>query len=1706
MQAQETFAMSAQLEQAGGSVVQAFEAHARRAGGAIAIQFDQERVTYGALNQKANGLAEFLVELGLQPGSPVAICLDPSPLTAVAILGVLKAGGAYVPISSGDPVDRVAYVLGDTGASVLLTEERLLPGVRELAPHPIPLDRVFDSLDDLARDNPQRACSPQETAYILYTSGSSGKPKGVMVPHESLAYYLNWHCEHLRPALGDVDLPLSSSMSFAAGVTQFYTPLLLGRTQHVFRQDTLRQPERVFAWYRAHPEFGLYCVPTLWNELVKFAERQREGGDPVVGPRAVLLSGEAATTQLVERSVALWPGLRLWNLYGPTEATANASAGELLPGAPVTLGAPLVGSSLHLVDEAMREIPCTETQQEGEICISGDGVATGYLNLPELTRERFLPNPFRMNRGKRLFRTGDLAKYTGGGELEFIGRRDFQVKIRGYRIECGEIEAALLQHPAVRQSVVVSRDYGEADKRLVAYVTFHFARYASVDELRAFLAERLPDYMIPAVFVMLEAFPQLANGKIDRRRLPAPGRTRPDLGYAFVAPRTVRERQLVRIWEETLGLEGLGVNDNFFDLGGDSLKVAAALARLGETLRGTASYRDFFNHSTPAALALILGSGEEERQPEQKRMVLPPLELQPRRATYPCAPNQHSLWLLTQTFRDLTAYNMQFSLRLEGELEEAALAASLRAILRRHDALRSVVGVDRGRPMMKVLDAAEPAIAAVDWSGLAGEAQEREWEQLAAEECRRPFALEAGPLVRFTRCRLGPTRNRLLVTVHHMVCDGQSIGVFCRDFVQHYRACRAGQPLPAAARAVQYQDWVAWQAGWFCGATEAGALEFWKQQLDGSPQVLSFPTDYIRPAVRRFHGATKIVRIGADLKRQLAAFNRREGVTSFMTLLAVFNVLLYRYSGQDDLLVGCPVANRQPSGVEELIGFFANTIVLRTRVAKDDSFRSLVAKVRDAALQSFEHQSVSFDRLVDTLRSVRSLSLTPVFQVMFAFHEKLFAGRVHDSLSAEAYEDGNPASKYDLSLDAQDREGDIDLRLTYDADLYEPDTAARFLSEFVLLLRSALENPQKSVSDYRLITDADLARIGESNSTANAIARGQGLHRLFEEQAARTPDRTALIAAEERLSYHALDARANQLARELVRLGVMPGQVVGVHLEPSVGMIVALFAILKTGAAYLPLDPYYPKDRIDHIIRDSRVRVIVTEHLLANRLPADCVALSLDADWPRIAGQSPEALDRGAVEPGALMYLMYTSGSTGAPKGVMVPHEGAANYVLWMQRTFPLSADDKILSKTSINFDISVWEIFLPLVSGAQLVIGRRDDLQSPERLAALIRREAITHVQFVPSALRAFVDSGQLAGCQSLRRIISGGEALPVTLQQEVFNAFSGELHNLYGPTETSIYVTHWACQRQDRRRSVPIGRPIDNAQIHILDARLEPVSIGMTGDVYISGACVAAGYFEKPELTAAAFVPPPWATDSRARMFKTGDLGRYWNDGAIEFLGRSDRQVKVRGYRIELAEIEHHLTSHPQVKHAIIIVREDKVDDVRLVAYLLYREKKGPETKELREYLRRKLPDYMIPSTFVSLDSIPLLPNNKANVNALPKPEYQKTLQTELERHYSNECERALAEIWEEVLATSQFGPEDSFFDVGWHSLLMAELRRLIEVRLQKDVSNIDLYQFPTIRSLARHLTRNDRPASAVVSDMARRAALGRTRGKSRAAAQEN
>jgi len=1664
-----------------------FEEVAHESAEAVAVRFRGDVLHYGELNQWANLVAWGLIHQGIVPGSRVALLVEASLLTPVAILGILKAGAAYVPVSPSYPEQRIAYILEDAEVSIVLTLEKLreLLGLTAQASASPEVAELSGFSPERAR-NPDLSVAPGQIAYILYTSGSTGSPKGVVVSHRSLSYYLGWHRGYLRSRAGEVDLPLTASMCFAAGVTQLYTPLLLGRTLHVIPPETVRQPDLLLGWYAEHADFGLYCVPTLWNELVSFAASTVSKGLSIRGPRCVFLSGEPVSAALLERSRALWPEIQFWNLYGPTEATANGTAGELRTGQPVTLGEAIHGTKIYLVDSMMQEV---RPGEEGEICICGPGVAEGYVNRPELTADRFLRNPFDPSCQNRLFRTGDLGMLNAAGELHFLGRKDFQVKIRGFRIECGEIEATLLQHPSVRQAVVDQRTDRELNKRLVAWVTFHPARHASVAELRQFLGGSLPDYMLPERIVVLSAIPTLASGKVDRSKLPLPGRERPDLGNPILPPRTLLEQSLVRIWEEILSIEGIGADDDFFDLGGNSLKVAAAILRIADVLKSRVSYREFFQNPTPSGIAGCLTRNEHEAGNCDLDPIVPTGSL-----SGPCGPNQRSLWLLTRTTPNVTAYNMQFTLHFDGELDEDALKAVLGDIVRRHAILRSVVRAEAGEPALSVeKEPLEPKIEVVDFRELDAGSIEGETALLKQAESSQVFLLDRAPLYRFTLIRCPENRSQLVTTVHHVVFDGASINVFCEELVSRYRVRTAGGGAQDLPDGIQYFDYLAWQERLFSGKASDELAAFWRKELEGCSSTLSFPTDYIRPALQSFKGARETLDLSQDESARLSARCRELGATPFMTMFAAYVILLHRYSNQNDILVGCPVANRAHPGAESLIGFFTNLVVLRTRLESGQSFRQLLNQVRETSLRAFEHQTAPFETVLEVCRPERSLSRTPLFQVLFALHEPLFTGLIDESLRMSVVEDGNPGAKYDLALEAHRRAEGMELSLTYSTDLFAAPTMRRFLRQFVCVLNKVLDAPDQDLRELELVSAEESRTIVEEwNRTTFDNARDRCLHRLFEDQAAQTPDRIAVAFNEKGLSYANLNRRANQLAHHLIARGVRAETPVGLSMEISEDLIVAILAILKAGGTYVPLDPFYPLDRIAYIIADSGLSLIISHQSLRDanrRREADVIWLDLDSE--AISGMATENPETG-VNPDHLIYLMYTSGSTGEPKGVMVPHRGACNYVLWMKHRFPLAADDRVLNKTSINFDISVWEIFLPLISGAQLVLGEREALQGAESLAGLIGRHGVTQVQFVPSAMKSFADSGMLGSCSSLRRIFLGGETLSAGLQAQVFEAFAGELHNLYGPTEASIYVSHWECRRDDRNRLVPIGRPMHNSQLFILDERMQPTPIGMTGELYIGGDSVLArGYRNKPEVTAERFVSNPRSANGKnTRLFKTGDLARYRSDGAIEFLGRADTQVKVRGYRIELGEIEHNLLRHPQVKHAVVIVREDAPDDHRLVAYLLYRDRNGPEESELRAHLKQQIPDYMIPAHFVELDSIPLLPNNKIDLKALPPPSYRKKLDSIFERNYGSDIERTLAEMWEELLVTPKFGLDDNFFDVGGHSLLMVRLQRMIHDRLKLEVSNLSLFQYPTIRSLAAYCKNSSSGNDLIAAEMMERA----------------
>ncbi|MFN9548266.1 MAG: amino acid adenylation domain-containing protein [Cyanobacteriota bacterium] len=1647
-------------------VIECFERSVRCDPDKVAVQYSELQLTYRDLDQRANSLAWQLFEIGKRPGDVIGICVEPGLATPIGLLGILKAGCAYMPLSVRDPKERLSRLIKNSGVSVLLAEVEQEERLNDLVPTFL---RIETSMNG-PNEGPTFKRADDQIAYILHTSGSTGQPKPVAVHHTALSHYLSWHINTLRKQADQLDLPLSSSICFAAGVTQFFTPLLVGSALHILPADVVRQPELLFAWYAKHSNYGLYCVPTLWAEMVRFAEVEHAANRNVTPPRVVLLSGEVLTESLVNQSFAQWPSIRLWNLYGPTEATANASAGEVQGGEEVTLGLPIADTELCVVDEDMTEVA---PGMVGEILIIGPSVATGYFNLPDQSAERFLPSPHRD--GCRMFRTGDFAKRTEGGLLRFIGRRDSMVKVRGHRVECGEIEAALLGYSTVRQVAVQKPDGTNTD--LVAYVVLDDGEFA-LDQLRAYLAKQLPDFMIPTAIIILESFPTLANGKINRNAFPLPERFRPLLSYDYERANDDIESGLVAIWEEVLAVDGIGACDDFFDLGGTSLKAAAALVAIRENLGLKASFSDFFRHPTPRGLA---------KHAKPLAAALLPLRLLPEHAPRLCYNNQQSLWVLEQTFPRQPAYSIQFAVRFEGSLDLLKLRASLEDLLRRHLVLRSNVIITDGVPMMATQPAQPILLDPIDIDN------DKDIALLMEAERHRPFDLAYESLIRFALCRQAEEMHQLVVTTHHFVFDGTSIAVFVDDLCQTYEAMALGLHASAPVEP-GFAEWAAWRSSLPELEGFEHSLSFWRDLLADCPRQLALIPDYPRPEVRQFKGSVAMARIEAPLMRRLLILSQEMSATLFMTMLAVFDVLLFRHTDQRDFAVGVPIANRDRQETEEMVGYFANTLALRCRLDKDLDFRLLLAMVRETVIAALDHQGVPFEEVLRTLHVERHASYSPVFQAMFALHETPPSRRVTNNLTVDVLEITNDIPKFDLSLEGHMGIDGIDLRLIH-SHIYAADRMQLLLNQYCHLLEEVSTNPDRTLSTLPLISEAVIA-VATSECNATSVERPQdiGLHRLFECQATATPDQLALIAEAERLTYQELDGRANQFARYLLKQGIGRGDAVGIALRPGSEIIVSMLAILKIGAAYVPLDPLYPAERLAYIVGDAGVKSFITSTTVlqsnglnsfngVNLITYDLIQGEVES-LPRTDGISV------VVSAEELAYIIYTSGSSGQPKGVLVHHEGPSNYVLWMSRTFGLNESDRILWRASINFDISVWEIFLPLVSGATMVVAGSNDIKSPDVLAALIEREAVTHVQFVPSALRTFVDSGALARCSRLKCLFSGGEALSLQLQNDIFKVFSGELHNLYGPTEASIYSCHWACRRNERRRVVPIGGPIDNTQIHILDSSMKHVAPGTSGELYIGGVGVALGYRNKPEQTRRDFIPDPFSTQPNARLFRTGDQACELDRGLIVFLGRSDGQVKVRGHRIELGDIEHNLASHPGVRQVKVIIRKDHAnDDVRIVAYIIPLVGVQPSEKILRDHLRLKLPDFMIPQHFIMIPELPLLPNNKINIKALPRPvTHPKTIsQTCL----AGDRISTLSAIWAELLGTNQFGPNDNFFDVGGYSLLLVRLAALINDRLKTNVTTLDLFRYPSIAAMDRHLSnRSNTSTSEIVRKMARRA----------------
>ncbi|AHF67797.1 hypothetical protein PCH70_26440 [Pseudomonas cichorii JBC1] len=1644
-----------------------FEEQVKAQPNAIALVYEQQQLTYAQLNRRANQLAQRLLVHGIQPEQRVAICADRGVEMIVGLLAVLKAGGAYVPIDPNHPADRIAFILKDSAARLLLCQKALTPHLP--ATRYCPALILLDEHDPALIDNdPQYdenfdpeslGLTVENLAYVIYTSGSTGQSKGVMVEHRSV-----FNFSHVMARTTHAHCPPQANVALNAGF--YFDMSIKGIAQLFFGHRLIIIPSLIRAsghelldFLEKHQVHAFDSTPSQLDTLLAAGLLERRSYQPV----SVLLGGEAL-------NAATWDKLRqsrnihFYNMYGPTECTVDASLGLISElGERPSIGKPLSNMQVLVLDKRGQPVPVGVT---GELHIGGAGVARGYLNNPQLTAQRFVSNPFSSDPHARLYKTGDLGRWKADGSLEYAGRNDFQVKIRGFRIELGEIESALLASASVREAVVIAREDnpGEASSsRLVAYVC---GEPTSAEELRARLIKRLPEYMVPSAFVQLDAMPLTANGKLDRRALPAPGQDSL-ASRAYEAPQGEVEQAIARIWQELLHVDQVGRNDGFLELGGHSLLSVQLQARLHTELGVEIDLRTLFAQSSLQELAAYVAKADHSRSQ--------PIPLADRQQPLPVSLAQQRLWFLDQLDHSAgAAYHIPALLRLNGELNRNALQQALDRIIERHESLRTTFERHGTQVLQRI---AAPDSITISETAISQALDNEALQHMAAQEVSKPFDLAKGPLFRAHLVRLSDSEHRLWVTLHHIISDGVSMGVLIDEFSALYNAFAKDEADPLPALAIQYADHAVWQREWLSGSRLQAQKDYWQQHLQGAPTLLELPTDRPRPLVQSHAGGQYNVVLPTELTSGLRALSRRHGNTLFMTLMAGWAALLSRLSGQTDIVVGTPVANRQREETESLIGFFVNTLAIRVRLDDEPSVTQLLEQVKASTLGAFSHQELPFEHVVETLNPERSLGHSPVFQSMLALRN----GDAEPvlqlpglTLSAEHYE--HRSTQFDLSLSLTDDGTDLTGSVEYASDLFDDSTIARFMSHFQTLLEGLLGNDLQAVSRLPLLNEEEREQVLHGwNATERPLPGNPCIHELFEQQVRNQPDELALIFEDQHLSYAELNAEANRLAHYLLATGIQPDDRVALAVERSPRLIVALLAILKAGAAYVPLDPAYPAERLAYMLSDSTPRALLCEHAALQRLgelPADLQVIALDDEfqpWTTLDDSNPDASALG-LSASNLAYVIYTSGSTGKPKGVMLEHAGLRNEVEAICGLTGLIAGERSLQFASVNFDASTEEIFGALVSGATLVLRSDAWLTYASNFWALCAENSLNVVSLPTRFWQQLAQDQKAPIPEHVRVVVIGGEELSTEAVQQWFAraGHTPRLLNTYGPTEATIVTTAAEVRPQDTPNRC-IGRPLANTRVYVLDRHGEPLPTGVVGELYIAGAGVARGYLNQPQMSAERFPVCPFSED-RQRMYRTGDLGRWLPDGTLQFLGRNDDQVKIRGLRIELGEIENALAACPGVRQAVVLARDDspgQTKGLQLVAYLCG---ESLVVEQLRTQLLERLPEFMVPSAFVQLDALPLTPNGKLDRRALPAPD-QQAFATRRDEAPQSETEILLATLWQELLGLEKVGRHDRFFELGGHSLMAVTLiDRLRQLGLNADVRSV--FTAPSLHELAATL----------------------------------
>ncbi|WP_460146297.1 amino acid adenylation domain-containing protein [Pseudomonas sp. H3_H08] len=1630
---------------------------ARLRPGAVALRFNAQTLTYGELNAQANRRAHQLIAHGVGPDVLVGLAAERGFDMLVGLLAILKAGGAYVPLDPTYPQDRLAYMMQDSGIRLLLTQAALV----DLLPVPDGVQTLLLDADvsAFADSDPHVAMDATNLAYVIYTSGSTGNPKGTLLPHHNVLRLFEATAPWFNFGAADV-WSLFHSYAFDFSVWEIFGALLHGGELLIVPYDISRSPQQFHELLCDAGVTVLNQTPSAFKQLM----HEACADDRANALRYVVFGGEA----LDVKSLRPWferfgdAAPQLINMYGITETTVHVtyrplSLADLEQEASSPIGEPIADLSWYLLDGDLNPVPkgCI-----GELYVGRAGLARGYLNRGDLTALRFIPDPFG-DSGARLYRTGDLAQYRSDGVIEYVGRIDHQVKIRGFRIELGEIEARLNALAAVREALVLAQD-GPSGQQLVGYVI-----PAQVGEDEAGLREQiktqlkaeLPDYMVPTHLLFLEQWPLTANGKLDRKALPTADASQ--VQQAYVAPRSELEQQIAAIWQDVLKVERVGLSDNFFELGGHSLLATQMVSRIRQALGLNLQLRQLFENASLEACVAALVDGDEARPASIPRLARDEARL-------PLSYAQQRQWFLWQMEPDSAAYHIPAALRIQGDLDLEALQQSFATLVQRHESLRTTfVQVDE-QAFQVIHEQMNPMVIPRILDGGHEQIQAFVRQQIA-----EPFDLQNGPLLRVGLLRVAADEHVLVLTQHHIVSDGWSMQLLVQELIQGYAACSQGEPLALAELPIQYADYAVWQRQWMDAGERERQLAYWTDVLGGEQPLLTLPTDRPRPTRQSFAGARLAIDLPQVLGQQLRQLAQREGSTLFMVLLASFQALLHRYSGQSDIRVGVPIANRNRVETEGLIGFFVNTQVLKAEVDPQQRFSALLAQVKQEAIGAEAHQDLPFEQLVEALRPERNLSHSPLFQVLYN-HQSVARQALPalPGLVIKTQDWESQTAQFDLTLDTLEAEGELSAALTYATDLFDASTVQRLAEHWLNLLHGIVADPRQRVGELPLLTAAEQQQhIAQWNPAPRSFPGEACLHQRIAEQARLRPGAVALRFNAQTLTYGELNAQANRRAHQLIAHGVGPDVLVGLAVERGFDMLVGLLAILKAGGAYVPLDPTYPQDRLAYMMQDSGIRLLLTQAALVDQLPVpDGVqTLLLDADVSAFAGSDPQV----AMDAENLAYVIYTSGSTGNPKGTLLPHHNVLRLFEATAPWFNFGAADVWSLFHSYAFDFSVWEIFGALLHGGELLIVPYDISRSPQQFHELLCDAGVTVLNQTPSAFKQLMHEACADDrANALRYVVFGGEALDVKSLRPWFERFGDaapQLINMYGITETTVHVTYRPLSLADLEQdaSSPIGEPIADLSWYLLDGDLNPVPKGCIGELYVGRAGLARGYLNRGDLTALRFIPDPFG-DSGARLYRTGDLAQYRSDGVIEYVGRIDHQVKIRGFRIELGEIEARLNALASVREALVLAQEGPSGQ-QLVAYVIpvhTTEDPASLREQIKTQLKAELPDYMVPTHLLFLEQWPLTANGKLDRKALPTADASQVQQAYVAPQ--SELEQQIAAIWQDVLKVERVGLSDNFFELGGDSIVSIQVvsrARQAGIRFTPK----DLFQHQTVQALA-------------------------------------